>query len=292
LIGPEHELAYGKGIHDIWIKSLKNTCDKSNQENRELPVVLYAGYWLPPANLLRTFAKMMDGTWNCRNVKVKIITNSFETTDVNIINLYARYMMRAFFEHQQKIQSSLRFGSSRGAKFEFFETQAQKSRPTSLHAKVSVFGDDIFIGSANMDVRSYFMDSNNGLLLTQVKDLSQSYQAWINRNLSDVSKMKNMTEFYVSEEMSLKKIKEEDALRIEALFQKYPLFSKLSERNKKELLDLHFRIGQEIYDTTKMILSTDYIEVPFSESPSQDIHRRAQIQQEKIKYLNRFLQLL
>jgi hypothetical protein len=104
--------------------------------------------------------------------------------------------------------------------------------------------------------------------------------------------MKNRTEFYVSEEMSLKKLKEEDTRRIETLFQKYPLFSKLSERNKKELLNLHLRLGQEIYDTTKMILSTDYIEVPFSESLSQDLIQRAQIQQEKIMYLNRLLQLL
>jgi hypothetical protein len=104
--------------------------------------------------------------------------------------------------------------------------------------------------------------------------------------------MKNRTEFYVSEEMSLKKLKEEDTRQIEALFQKYPVFSKLSERNKKELLNLHLRLGQEIYDTTKMILSTDYIEVPFSESQYQDFIQRAQIQQEKIMYLNRLLQLL
>lgn len=291
LIGPEHELSFGKAIHDIWIKSLENSCYQSKAENRQIEVLLHSAYWIPPANVLRTFAKMMDGSWDCQKVTVKMVTNSFETTDLNIINVYARYMMRAFFEVQQ-YYSKTPSGSNRGATFEFYETKKQESNPKSLHSKVSIFGDDILIGSANMDVRSYYMDSNNGIFLPKATLLARGYREWLNGDLANNDKFENVTNDYISRAMRIENLKAQDTQMMQALFARFKFFDKMSQKNKSELLKLHLAIAQSIFTTTKMVLSTDYIEVPLSESLTLEMQEKARIQQDKVRYMNRLLQLL
>ncbi len=50
----------------------------------------------------------------------------------------------------------------------------------SLHSKVMIFGDDIYVGSANADPRSLMMDTNNGLFLRNVPEVVSSYRQYLN----------------------------------------------------------------------------------------------------------------
>ncbi|MBK7962875.1 MAG: phosphatidylserine/phosphatidylglycerophosphate/cardiolipin synthase family protein [Bdellovibrionales bacterium] len=56
-----------------------------------------------------------------------------------------------------------------------------KNDNKSLHTKISVLGDDIIIGSANADVRSYFMDTNNAVMIRNAPNLVADYLAFLNR---------------------------------------------------------------------------------------------------------------
>lgn len=83
-----------------------------------------------------------------RGVKIKLYTNSFRSTDMNIVNV-ASYKKFA------------RWSKELGDAFSLYELQLG-AREGSLHAKAIVADDKIVgIGSANFDPRSDRLDSNN-----------------------------------------------------------------------------------------------------------------------------------
>jgi phosphatidylserine/phosphatidylglycerophosphate/cardiolipin synthase-like enzyme len=47
----------------------------------------------------------------------------------------------------------------------------------SLHSKVWIIGDDLIVGSANADVRSYMMDANNAVMIRHAPDMLASLNA-------------------------------------------------------------------------------------------------------------------
>ncbi len=144
-------------------------------------MVFFNAYFLPPANLLRTAAWMVDGTLDCRHVTVQVLTNSVETTDFRIINPLAHQGVKAFSEFYRDHGDP-----AKQANFEFYEYRPNLEIPNlSLHTKVVVFGDDVFVGSANADVRSYMLDSNNGMLIRGAPDFRQRYLSFLDTQITD-----------------------------------------------------------------------------------------------------------
>ena len=86
-------------------------------------------------------------------IDVDLYTNSFATTDLNMINLAAYQNLRGWLEELK----------GDGA-VKFFELNLEKGRG-SLHAKIIKVGDVVGIGSANMDPRSFLGDTNNALFI-------------------------------------------------------------------------------------------------------------------------------
>lgn len=185
---------YGKQIHEAWVDGLVKTCQVATVKEPK-KVVLHSAYFFLPSNLLRTLAKMVDGTIPCGNVKVTIITNSEHSTDLVPVNVYNMNTMKTLFDYanyvknvdiKDKDKRKIKIDASQVASLEFYEYDkaaltrlAGGNGSFSLHTKLSVLGDDIIIGSANADVRSYAMDTNNAMFIVGATGLVQKYWDWI-----------------------------------------------------------------------------------------------------------------
>lgn len=201
----------GKHIHEVWLKGLAQACrDAVAGGPRE--VVLHNAYFFPPSNLLGQLAEMVDGTLDCKNVQIIALTNSPATTDLGVINLAAHYSLKAFGEYYAE-KRDLR----RGATFQYYEYLPEKDARGrslySLHSKVSVLGDRVIIGSANADVRSYMMDTNNGVLIENAPLFIEDYVARVRQILSDPGKTVNRTEDLTSRSLEQLLASDRDAIR-------------------------------------------------------------------------------
>jgi putative cardiolipin synthase len=187
----------GKNIHKLWMKAMLNTCKAKTPQT----VYLHQAYYLPPTNLLQVLAAMTKTMresssnfnedykdLNCSKVTIKIVTNSVETTDLSVINIFTRHQMHSLLKG---IESSR--DKKKAAKLEYYEYKKPSSAVTkSLHTKLSLMGDTAIIGSANADVRSYMMDTNNGVLIQNAPNFVASYGQYMESLLSDSSKVTRM----------------------------------------------------------------------------------------------------
>ncbi len=84
-----------------------------------------------------------------KGVDINLYTNSMTTTDLSIVNL-ASY--QKISEWKKKLQGS--------GKIKFFELGLEKGSG-SLHAKIFKAGNIVGVGSANLDPRTFLIDTNN-----------------------------------------------------------------------------------------------------------------------------------
>ncbi len=292
---PGQELRDGKYIHQLWYKGLEHACNTSAKEGKEKRVIIHSAYLLPPALLLGGFAKMMDGTWDCHKVRVTFLTNSPETTDLNHINVAARYVMSKFFQTVQNRREI--FGSysdARTARFEYFEyVKEYAGSGLSLHTKASVLGNDMIIGSANADVRSYYMDTNNGFFVRGANELTASYVEFIDRITADRKKTRDLTAEYSNPAMSTESIYANDKRMLEALLTKSDFTKKLSPEIKEKVFNAFHSIVGFISDATIKILIKDRNQFAGAgDNPRDNLRKQEQAQKEQEKKYDRLLQLL
>lgn len=292
---------YNKNIHELWYKELENSCRVSQNENREVQVVFHNAYLMMPSGLMYTMAKMMNGTFgDCSKVKVTFLTNSFETTDLNIINIFARYQMVQLFkyyqgllDYQKVIQNNPRLAGpfkSWFPKLEYYEYKASAmGSGISLHTKLAVFGNDIFVGSANLDIRSYYMDTNNGVLIRNAIDLKNQYLSYINEMLKDTSRTQNMTAEFSS--YTEKKADEENNQILNTMLARWDKKNRINEAKKKALVEIMDKLGSHIAFTTFKLLTyksgDDYVDM-FNESDKYDEQTRGTIRRISNEFNNLF----
>ena len=141
---------------------------------------------------LAALGDMASGNWNCRDVELSVLTNSPGTTDLRIINFGARYPIKAVSDHVGAVGRT-----NRAARVRYFEYRPQGDirgqSDLSLHSKVSVLGPDMIIGSANADVRSFMMDTNNGVFIGNAPALKQRYLDWLDEILQDRGRTMELT---------------------------------------------------------------------------------------------------
>ncbi|HEX7672961.1 MAG TPA: hypothetical protein VF412_02250 [Bdellovibrio sp.] len=288
------EMKYGKYIHHLWYKGLENACTTSAKEGKEKRVILHSAYFLPPAIVLRGFSKMMDGTWDCHNVKVTFLTNSPETTDLFYVNVAAKYEMAAFFQiYAQRKQIYGSFADSRSAKFEYYEyLKNTEAKGLSLHTKATVLGDDVLIGSANADVRSYYMDSNNGFFIRGAKDFVKDYVTYIDEITQDPMKTRQMTAYFSNPSLSLDYLTKGDQKWVADLLAKNEKTKNLSPKVKENVNKLVATMAKFVDATTKKILSKEFIEEWAGDNENVIESKKQQEQIEMEKKFNRMLQIL
>jgi putative cardiolipin synthase len=185
-----HEGEDGKAIHEVWLRSLAETCGEAAVD-RPRRVILHNAYFFPPANLLYALGQMVSGEWQCGGVTIDVLTNSADTTDLKPINIAWRHAMKAFGEFYAREHDA-----EHGATFAYHEYRRPAGGANrSLHSKVSVFGDGIVVGSANGDVRSFMMDTNNALYLRHAPRLAEQYTRFVDRLLHDPAMTEDRTDY-------------------------------------------------------------------------------------------------
>ncbi|MFD2177236.1 phospholipase D-like domain-containing protein [Veronia pacifica] len=164
----------GKHIHALWLAAIKDVCANA-RAGKPQSIVFHNAYVMLPSNLLSTIARMLDGRLKCPDVELTIITNSMASTDLNLVNLLANHQLKALMEHSLTSKNNL------GFRLRYLEHQprAVGQSERSLHSKLMIFGNDLFVGSSNADVRSLMMDTNNGLFIQQAPMLIKAYQTWL-----------------------------------------------------------------------------------------------------------------
>ena len=199
----------GKYIHNLWLAALRNTCQKATADDPQ-NVIMHNAYVFLPSNLLRQLSDMLTGKLDCRHVTITILTNSLDTTDLGIENYAARYSMKASHQYVEENRDK-----QRAATLAYYEYQTNKESNTirSLHSKVMIFGTDLFIGSANADVRSYMMDANNGLYIQHAPELLKRYTTWFNALLADSKRTKNISQRFA--QISLQEMLSNDVSKLE-----------------------------------------------------------------------------
>ena len=220
------EAESGKAIHAVWLAGLRNACAATVPE-RPQRVVLHTAYFLPPANLLKQMGDMASGALSCSDMELTVLTNSADTTDLGIVNFAARYPIKAVSDRLAEQGEP-----TRAARVRYFEYLPQGNEEgtseVSLHSKVSVLGPDLLIGSANADVRSFMMDTNNAVLIGSAPNLRARYVHWLDGLLSDPERTTELTGHMRS--TSLEQILAEDRETVQAFLQR-----KLSPRFAEEL---------------------------------------------------------
>ncbi len=166
--------AYNKNIHEVWYRTLRDTCKHGKDER----VILHNAYTIMPSRLQYRIFEALRTPSKCPGVKeFIIITNSRASTDLNVVNLLNESYLKPLLE----TQSGLSYATRRLHYFEYNTDQLSQYNavPRSLHAKVMIFGDSIFIGSANLDGRSLLMDANNGIFLQDAPEVVGQYKYWL-----------------------------------------------------------------------------------------------------------------
>jgi len=289
------ELKFGKNIHHLFYKGLENACATSIKEGKEKRVIFHSSLLLPPAVLLRGFSKMLNGTWDCHKVRVTLLTNSTEPPNSSFKNIALRHVMTNLFQTaQNKHQIYGEISSRRSAKFESFEYQnSPKSSEPLMHTAANVLGNDLFIGSANADLKSYYMGTNNGFFVRGAKELTDSYIAYIDRLIGDNTKMKELTSQFSDPSMTSERLYSED-LKIHELFMnKQNSTNKLSLKTKeKDFKSLHSFVNA-VSDATLRILTKEENQDTKGSNTEADFKRlQSEAQQEADQQYDQLLRIL
>jgi putative cardiolipin synthase len=239
---------HGKRIHALWVAGLENACRNATEADPQR-VILHQAYFFPPSNLIRQFGRMINGDLDCRHVTVTVLTNSIETTDLNLVNLLARHSAKAFAEYYQTERNP-----ERGARFEYYEYKKfdQLAR-MSLHTKVSIFGDDILVGSANADVRSYMMDSNNGVLIRGAPKFLDQYVSHLDDLMHNPDKTRNMTSYFATTDRDQMLTEDRQSFRI--MLDKYRVQRWMDSEEQARAEALFIQQLNEVYFMTKTIVA-------------------------------------
>ena len=148
----------------------------------------------------------------------------------------------------------------------------------------------MIIGSANADARSYYMDTNNGFYLHNVKDLTKEYAAWVDSLLRDQTKIKDLTEEYTSGRLTKDRLISEDKVIVDTFLKKWQGESKKKEKTRELASKTLSAFGSFIVNATHTIMSKEYV-VEWGDNETEIDRKKLQKQTEMENRLNRLLQV-
>jgi putative cardiolipin synthase len=138
-------------------------------------------YFIPGQEGIQFFKKLIS-----RGVSVSVLTNSFTSTDSEIVNAHYSNYRKALIKAGVKLYE---LKATRGS-LSFLERM--RSFPVSpskavLHAKMITFDDkQLYIGSLNMDPRSLYENTEVGVLISS-EDMTKEVHSWLVDNLDEMA---------------------------------------------------------------------------------------------------------
>lgn len=257
-IGQEHD--FGKNIQAAWYAGLQNVCKVSREQNQEKRVIFHSAYLLMPSGMVHQIGKMMNGDYgDCSKVRITFLTNSPFTTDLGPINVLARYQLGALFTYYRYLETYADAnGGSKFGKFypkleyyEYNEVGGFGPVELSLHTKTSLIGDVLIVGSANADVRSYCMDTNNALMIRNAYDLNKEYTQFVDSIIKS-GRVRNAIGDFEKKAISTLEAKNQEYLKDAAI--KYKKEKNLSEERMIKVMQAMNQAGKVVFDTTNDLL--------------------------------------
>ena len=243
----DQEAAHAKHIQALWRAALQNVCAQAGTGPRE--VLLHNAYLFLPANLLQDIGASLDGTRPCPGVTLTLLTNSLATTDLNVVNLLAVWQLKALADHLRETGPA-----DRAATLRYLEYRPVAGANLSLHSKVMVFGDEIFIGSSNADLRSFMMDSNNGVLIRNAPGLVAAYTARIHQLIEMPGRVADDTAPIGRDKAQL--VADMNQL-IDQLLARYAGPDRLSAQQQQDLKAQVLATTQKVYELSRRIMQGD-----------------------------------
>lgn len=156
---------------DYVVSKLQN---KLGQPQRKLSII--SSYFVPTKEGVKTLSALAKA-----GVKVSILTNSFDATDVGIVHAgYAHWRKDLLKSGVRLFEIKSSAQSVEDNENRFWRTRHHST--TSLHAKAFAVDDDqVFIGSYNVDPRSANINTELGVLI-QDKTLAQQLHSALNNS--------------------------------------------------------------------------------------------------------------
>lgn len=156
-------------------------------DNIEKELIIISPYFVPGDEGVAFFKRLVD-----KGIRVKILTNSLSSNDVSVVHAgYSKYreaLLRSgveLYEMNKKLTRAQR-------KEKKGEGGSSKA---SLHAKVFVLDrKQVFIGSLNLDPRSFYENSEIGLVLESTEiaqGMAKKFDADIEKNTFRLELMKD-----------------------------------------------------------------------------------------------------
>ena len=157
---------------------------------RELGVV--SGYFVPTKHGVNAFVRMAR-----RGVRVKILTNSYEATDVPIVHSgYAKWrkpLLRAGVELYEMRGAPDGRGLERDVTAFGSTGSGARGAGSALHAKTfEVDGERVFVGSFNFDPRSANLNTELGFVV-ESSELARRMQDGFSRFIRQIPTRLNLT---------------------------------------------------------------------------------------------------
>jgi len=244
------EAISNKNIHRYWLDKLEEECTTAEKSPRN--IYIHNAYFFPPPNMLLAFKRLIDGQHDCRHVTLNIITNSVATTDLVPVNILASHSIKAFIDYYAE-----NFNEKHSATLRYFEYKKRPGEALSLHSKVTLFSDTLVIGSANMDARSYFMDTNNALSISNDAHLIEQYRRYLTGLLEnpETTQLKN-TEL---RDMTIESLIATDRKLLQASLEKYAVQNRLSAEQHQGLIQKMDELTTAAYQLTRDLLTTDSV---------------------------------
>ncbi|MDO9600662.1 MAG: phospholipase D-like domain-containing protein, partial [Azoarcus sp.] len=238
------EAATSKHIQALWRSAMQGVCASTTPAARD--VFIHNAYLFMPANLLQDVAAMLDGSRPCPGVTLSLVTNSLATTDLNVVNLLAVWQLKALADHLQDAGAN-----ANSATLRYFEYQPVANTRLSLHSKVMVFDQDIFIGSANADVRSLMMDSNNGFFIRNAPGFVQEYKQGLQKILDSPGQISDQTRLIGRDAAQLSV---EMNQLIDQLLARYAGPDRLTDEQQQGLKQRIQGAAQRVYELSREIM--------------------------------------
>ncbi len=147
-------------------------------ENIEKELMIISPYFVPGDEGVAFFKSLTD-----KGVRVKILTNSLSSNDVGVVHAgYSNYRKALLRNGVELYEMNKRLTRAQRKQ----KKGVDSSSKASLHAKVFVLDrKQVFIGSLNLDPRSFYENSEIGLVIDSTEiaqDMAKEFDADIDRH--------------------------------------------------------------------------------------------------------------
>ncbi|MCB1906594.1 MAG: hypothetical protein KDH15_04435 [Rhodocyclaceae bacterium] len=241
------EAEAGKHIQSVWRGALARACSADDSAGQD--IVLHNAYLFLPASLLQDLAAVLDGSRPCKATTVTMLTNSLETTDLEVVNLLAAWQLKALADHLAAAGPA-----ATATRLRYLEYLPATAERLSLHSKVMVFGNDIFIGSANADVRSLMMDSSNGVFIQRAPRFVGAYRERLAKLVADPQRIADRTALIARERPELAT---EMSRTVDRLLARYATEDRLQADQERELKRQIIATTEQVYELSRAIMRGD-----------------------------------